>query len=63
MRRIKTMEVVLKHVNPLTTAAAYIGFFIFYYHFMYHLLNMLKIKCDIKQQYLKTVDLHFVKSE
>ena len=29
----------------------------------YHLLNMLKIKCDINQQYLKTVDLHFVKSE
>ena len=24
---------------------------------------MLKIKCDINQQYLKTVDLHFVKSE
>ena len=23
----------------------------------------LKIKCDINQQYLKTVDLHFVKSE
>ena len=29
----------------------------------YHLLNMLKIKYDINQQYLKTVDLHFVKSE
>ena len=26
----------------------------------YHLLNMLKIKCDINQQYLKTVDLHIV---
>ena len=24
---------------------------------------MLKIRCDINQQYLKTVDLHFVKSE
>ena len=24
---------------------------------------MLKIKCDINQQYLITVDLHFVKSE
>ena len=24
---------------------------------------MLKIKCDINQQYLKTVNLHFVKSE
>ena len=30
---------------------------------MYILFNMLKIKCKIKQQYLKTVDLHFVKSE
>ena len=29
----------------------------------YHLLNMLKIECDINQQYLKTVDLHFVKYE
>ena len=27
------------------------------------MLLMLKIKCDINQQYLKTVDLHFVKSE
>ena len=26
-------------------------------------LNMLKIKCDINQQYFKTVDFHFVKSE
>ena len=24
---------------------------------------MLKIKCDINQQYLKTDDIHFVKSE
>ena len=24
---------------------------------------MFKIKCDINQQYLKTVDLHFIKSE
>ena len=29
----------------------------------YHLLNMLKIKYDINQQYLKTINLHFVKSE
>ena len=41
----------------------YIGVFIFDYYIMYHLLNTLKIKCDINQQYLKTVDLHFVKSE
>ena len=30
---------------------------------MSHLLNMLKIKCDINQQYLKRVDHYFVKSE
>ena len=51
------------HINPLTAGAAYIRAFIFYYHIKYHLLNMLKIKCDINQRYLKTVDLHIVKSE
>ena len=50
-------------VNPLTVGAAYIRIFIFYWHIKYHVLNMLKIKCDINQQYLKTADLHFVKSE
>ena len=30
---------------------------------MYHILNMLKIKCDINQQDLKFFDLHFVKYE
>ena len=50
-------------INPLTAGAAYIQVFIFYQHIKYHLLNMLKIKCDINQQYLKTVDLHFVNSE
>ena len=49
--------------NPLTAGAAYIRVFIFYQHIKYHLLNMFKIKCDINQQDLKTVDLHFVKSE
>ena len=49
--------------NHLAAGAAYIWIFIFYYHIRYHLLNMLKIKCDINQQFLKTVDLHFVKSE
>ena len=50
--------------NSLTAGAAYIRVFIFYWHIKYHLLNNLKIKCDINQQYLKkTVDLHFVKSE
>ena len=50
-------------INPLTAGAAYIRVIIFYQHIKYHLLNMLKIKCDINQQYLKTVDLHNVKSE
>ena len=50
-------------INPLTAGAAYIRVFIFYWHIKYHILNMLKIKCDINQQYLKRVDLHFVKSE
>ena len=35
----------------------------FYYHMKYHLLNMVKIKHDFNQQYFKTGDLHFVKSE
>ena len=50
-------------IKPSTAGAAYIRVYIFYYHIKYHLLNMLTIKCDINQQYLKTVDLHFVKSE
>ena len=50
-------------LNTLTASAAYIGVFIFYNHIKYHLLNMLKIKNDINQRYLKTIDLHFVKSE
>ena len=50
------------HFNPLTAGAAYIRVFIFYYHIKYHILNMLKIKCDINQQDLQRVD-HFVKSE
>ena len=50
-------------LNPLTAGATYIRVFIFYYHFKYHILNMLKMKCDISQQDLKRVDLHFVKSE
>ena len=50
-------------INPLTAGAAYIRVFIFYLHIKYHLLNMLKTKCDINQQDLKTVGLYFVKSE
>ena len=43
--------------------AAYIRVFIFYWHIKYHILNMLKINCDVNQQDLKKVDLHFCKSE
>ena len=50
-------------VNPLTVGAAYIRVFIFYSHIKYHILKMLKMKCDINQQDLQRVDLHFVKSE
>ena len=49
--------------NPLTTGATYARVFVFYYHIRYHILNMLKITCDINQQDLKRVDLQFVKSE
>ena len=52
-----------EEVNPLTAGAADIRVLIFYNHIKYHILNMLKIKCDINQQDLKRVDLHFVKSE
>ena len=44
--------------NPLTAGAAYNRVFIFYKHTKYHILNMVKIKCDINQQDLKRVDLH-----
>ena len=50
-------------LDPLTAGVAYIQVFIFYHHIKYHLLSMLKVKCDINQKYLKRVDLHFVKSE
>ena len=50
-------------INPPTAGAAYIRVFILYWHIKYHILNMLKIKCDINQQDLKRVDLQFVISE
>ena len=50
-------------VNPLTAGAVYIWVFIFFYHIKYRFLNMVKIKCDTNQLYLKIVDLHIVKSE
>ena len=55
----------LQHLplNPLTAGAAYICVFIFYKHIKYHILMMLKIKCDTNQHDFKRVDRHFVKSE
>ena len=41
-------------INHLTAGAAYTRVFIF---IKYHLVNMLKIKCDINQQYLLTAIL------
>ena len=49
-------EWIIHFLNPLTAGAAYIRVFIFYYHIKYHILNMLKIKCDISQQDWKRVD-------
>ena len=57
------MQICKLTLNPLTAGVAYIGVFISYYHIKYHILNMVKIKCDINQQDLKRVDLHFVKYE
>ena len=51
------------NIYPLTAGVAYIRFFTFYWHIKYHVLNMLKIECDINQQNLNTVDLYLVKSE
>ena len=39
--------------NPLTAGVAYMRVFIFHYPITYHFLNMLKIKYDINQQYLR----------
>ena len=40
-------------INPLTAGAAHIRVFIYYEHIKCHLLNMLKMKCDTNQRYLK----------
>ena len=50
-------------LKSVTAGVVYILVFMFYQHIKYHILNMLKIKCDINQQDLKRVDLHFVTSE
>ena len=49
--------------DPLTAGAAYIRVFIFILAHYVPPFERVKDKCDINQQYLKTVDLHFVKSE
>ena len=40
----------LSVINHLTAGVAYIRVLIFYEHIKYHILNMLKIKCDINEQ-------------
>ena len=60
---MKCEKVKILDLNPLTAGAEYIRVFIFYQHSKYHFLSMLKIKCDINQQDLKKIVLHFVKSE
>ena len=53
-----------QYVNPLTDGAVHIRFLHFILAHSHQLLNLLKIKSDIKyQQDLKFYDLHFVKSE
>ena len=54
-------NIVCDVVNPLT--AVHIRFLHFSLADYIQLLNLLEIKSDIKQQDLKLVDLHFVKSE
>ena len=48
---------------PLTAGVVYIRVFIFYKHIKVSPFKHVKDKYDSNQQYLKTVDLHFVKSE
>ena len=48
-------------LSPLTAGPDYISFLYYYWHIKYQLLNMLKIKRDINQQYFNTIGLHFVK--
>ena len=48
------------HSDRFTPLTAFIRVFIFYLHIKYHILNMLKVKCDINQQDLKRDHLHFV---
>ena len=46
-------------INPLTAGAAYIRFSFFISTLSTTFKHVTKIKCDINQQYLKTVDFHF----
>ena len=66
-RNSETLRLLNMKINPLAAGAEYIQifffFFFFYQHIKYHLLNMLKIKCDINHHYLKTIDLYFIISE
>ena len=61
--RMRSRAIKKHWTDPLTAGAAYIRVFISYKHIRNHILNMLKIKCDINQQDLNRADLYFVKSE
>ena len=50
---------ILREYKALTAGGEYIRVFIFYWNIKCHVLYMLKRKCDINQQNLKKVDLHF----
>ena len=60
-QKMYSPRIAILTLNPLTVGAAYIRVFIFYQHIKYHVLNMLKIKCEIKQEDLKRANLYFVK--
>ena len=48
--------------NPLTAVSHIFGF-LFFSSTLTTTYYMLKVQYDINQQYLKTVDLHLIKSE
>ena len=55
------MSIIDPGLNPLTAGDAYTG--VFFISTLSTTLQILKIICDIIQQYLITVDPNFVKSE
>ena len=54
---ILTSKVYQRDVRVECRSRLYSGFYLFFWHIAHHLLDRLKIKCDINQQDCKTVDL------